>query len=110
VIFDNYSDIEKKAINVLYAEISDKLNYVLPIKNSNGISSEELKSYNIIIVGKASDNRLIEEIENQNIIQTPKKREGYAIYVGNSIYNAENRMIVISGFDSAGVLYGCMDF
>ena len=110
VIFDNYSDIEKRAINLLYAEISDKLNYVLPIKNSNGISNEEFKSYNIIIVGKASDNRLIEEIENQNIIQTPKKCEGYSIYVGNSIYNAENQMIVISGFDSAGVLYGCMDF
>ena len=110
IIIDNYNDIEKRAINLLYAQISDKLSYVLPIKNAHDITEEELKSHNIIIVGKARDNRLIEEIENKNIIQNPQKCEGYAIYVGNSIYNAENQMIVINGFDSSGVLYGCMDF
>lgn len=110
MIIDNYTDLSKKAIDTLYADISDKLSYILSIKYANTITAEELKNHNLIIVGKSGDNRLIEEIENQNVIQNPQKDESYTVYVGDSIYNAENQMIVINGFDSAGLLYGCMDF
>lgn len=107
---DNYEGIEKNAVNMLYAAMSGHLQYVLPIKSTHNVSDEELAKSNIIIVGKACDNKFIKKIKSRNMVSIPEKEESYSIYVGESVFCSENQMIVIAGHDASGVLYGCMDF
>ena len=110
LLTNHYEGIEKNAINMLYAEISGHIQYVLPIKSTHSVTEKELTESNVIIVGKADTNHLIEDCQNRKIIQIPQKNEGYSVYVGDSIFCDENQMIVISGYGAPGVLYGCMDF
>ena len=110
ILTDHYDGIEKNALNMLYCALSAQLQYVLPIQLLHSTAEEALKNANIILVGKASTNALIEKCQAQNIVQVPQKEEGYCVYVGESIFCPENQMIVIAGFDAPGVLYGCMDF
>ena len=107
LLTDHYEGVQKKAINLLYAAVASQLQYVLPVKSIHEISRDALKNSNIILAGKAN---AIRKWLKQNLLATPEQDEGYSIYVGDSIFSNENQMIVIAGFDSAGVLYGCMDF
>ena len=107
---ESYEGLEKTAINHLYGVLAGHLPYVLPIRSAEEITQEECEDAHIILVGKIGGNRLLKECQNRNLIQPPEAREGYSVYVGESIFNADAQMIVIAGQDVAGVLYGCMDF
>lgn len=107
---DSYEGLEKTAVNTLYAAIAGYLSYVLPIKSIYEVTQEEREDANIILVGKAGANDLIAQCQKQNLIQIPQKSEGYAAYVGDSVFGKDNQMVVIAGYDAAGVLYGCTDF
>ena len=107
---DSYEGLEKTAIHKLYAEIAGHLSYVLPIKRMHEATRAELETAHIIFVGKAGASDLIEQCRQKHLIQLPQKSEGYAVYVGDSVFGADNQMIVIAGDDAAGVLYGCADF
>ena len=108
LIVEKYENIEKNAINMLYGVLASHLDYVLPIKLADKVTEEELKDNNIIVVSK--NNAIVKKCIEQNKITLPTQKEGYALYVGGSIYEIDNQMIVIAGADAAGVLYGCMDF
>lgn len=110
LLTDNYTGLEKEAVNTLYSVVSGYLKYVLPVKAAQSITHKELSESNIILVGKLCTNTLMEECQKQNIVQVPKQDEGYSVYVGEGIFCPESQMIVIAGYDAAGVLYGCMDF
>lgn len=110
LLAENYAGMEKNAINLLYAALSEHLRYVLPIKTPGTISQEELSNANLILIGQTGKNNLLDDCIKQNVLQSPAKAEGYSIYVGDSVFGEENQMIAIAGFDAAGVLYGCMDF
>lgn len=107
---DAYQGLEKAAVNQLYGTIAGCLPYVLPIRFIDEVPPAELENAHIIFAGTAGANRLIARCQQQHILQIPPKSEGYAIYVGNSVFGADNQMIVIAGYDAAGVLYGCADF
>ena len=110
LLTDHYEGLEKKAINMLYAEMAGHLPYVLSVRSTQSVTEGELADANIILVGRADENELIVKCQKHELINLPQRSEGYAVYVGESIFGAENQMIVIAGFDTAGVLYGCMDF
>lgn len=107
LLTDHYEGMEKKAINLLYAAVASQLPYVLPVRSIGEVSREELENSHLMLAGKAG---AIREWLKQDLLTTPEKAEGYSIYVGDSIFGNENQMIVITGYDAAGVLYGCMDF
>lgn len=110
LIYNSYEGMEKTAINFLFGEFSGYLQYVLPVLSHGSVSKTELENTNIILVGIANENELIRECRRKKLISVPQEKESYSIYVGESIFNKQNQMIVIAGYDTAGVLYGCMDF
>ncbi len=110
MLIDSYSGIEKKAVNMLSGFFSGYLNYVLPVKYADKVSEDELKANNVIFVGKETSPFISSDCRIKQLVDVPKLAEAYAVFVGESIYDPENQMIIISGFDEAGVLYGCMDF
>ena len=110
LLTDRYEGLEKKAINMLFAEMAGHLPYVLSVRSTQSVTEGELANANIILVGRADGNELIVKCQKHELINLPQRSEGYAVYVGESVFGAENQMIVIAGFDTAGVLYGCMDF
>lgn len=111
MLTDSYeSPLEKNAINMIYAEVSAVLPYVLPMKLTSDITEEELAQSHVILIGRVGVGTLLERCEQQGVVQPPQSAEGYAIYAGSSIFGGNGQMIVIAGYDASGVLYGCMDF
>lgn len=108
LIYDDYEGIEKKAVNFLYGEISGYLSYVLPVRSAHSVTSEELASSNLIVIGKADGNAVLKK--SKTVLNVPQISEGYSLFVGESVFSHTNQMIVIAGYDAAGVFYGCMDF
>lgn len=110
IVTDHYAGMEKNGVNMLYAAVAGHLPYVLPVMLSHTVTDEELAESNLILVGKLCSDTRIQACQKENIVQVPEKDEGYSVYVGESMFAPERQMIVIAGYDAAGVLYGCMDF
>ncbi len=110
LIIDEYSNLTKKAINMLCGTFSTFLDYVLPVKLISDITDEQIKNNNILVVGNINTNCLLEKCSDNKIIDTPTTEQEYSVFVGKSIFNEQNQMILIAGFDAAGLLYGCADF
>ena len=109
LITESYDGLSKTAINCLTATIATYLPYVLPVKLINEISENIYREYNIILVGRSSNARMIELCNEKECI-LPTMSEEYSIFVGKNIYNEQFEMIAIVGNDEKGILYGCMDF
>ena len=109
LLIDNYSGVEKNAVNMLSGVIAGYLNYVLPVKFLSETDSEELSDNNIIVVGNVSSNKVLSECNKKGLLDVPEKEEAYSIYVGESTFNEDAQMILIAGYDEKGILYGCMD-
>ena len=106
LVADQYSGIEESAINLLYGAVAEQLDYVLPIQTPDKAD----RASNLILIGQANANEMIRTCVEQKILDIPCEQEGYALYVGTSIFCQDAQMIVLAGVDEAGVLYGCMDF
>ena len=103
IIYGSYDGIQKEAVKRLYAIVSKhtgKLSCCLAGK----VDEKELNDFNIIFVGTKKNNKFLNEYSFE------EKAEGYYIKVEKSKYNQENQVVVISGADDMGVLYGCVDF
>ena len=110
LVFDEYENLSKMAINMLSGTISGYLDYVLPVKALDSVSEKTFEESNLIIVGKTKNNRLLEFCKKAGLISVPEKTEGYSIYVGESPWGQEGQIIAIAGYDDSGILYGCADF
>ena len=110
MLIDSYAGIEKNAINMLSGFLSGYLNYVLPVKYADKVTDDELKTNNIIFIGKSNSHYILSDKRIGQCVDVPELDESYSVFVGESVYDPENQMIVISGYDEVGVLYGCMDF
>jgi len=103
IIYGSYDGIQKEAVKRLYAIVSKhtgKLSCCLAGK----VDEKDLNDFNIIFVGTKKNNKFLNEYSFE------EKVEGYYIKVEKSKYNQENQVVVISGADDMGVLYGCVDF
>ncbi len=109
LVTDNYNGITKRAADMLYAEISSLVNYVLSAKLLTEITEAEANEYNLIVVGEATGNDIFEKLMTRESLNIPTFAESYGIYVGEA-FTPESQIIAIAGRDSRGVLYGCMDF
>ena len=110
VVVDNYDGLSKKGIELVVGIISGYLSYVLPVKNVAQISEKELEEHDVILLGKYGNNPFLNICEKKEYIKNPKEEEGYSIFVGKNVFNSERQMIVVSGYDEKGLMYGCVDF
>jgi len=105
IVYGSNSGIEKKALNRLYAIVTEYVNEQLSCSSALEINDRDLSKYNLIFVGTKESNGFLEGYGAD--VYTP---EGYTIKVTKSAYNPENQMIIICGEDEVGTLYGCVDF
>ena len=109
ILTDNYQDkIIKNAIVLLNKEISQYLNYVLPvIKFKEELN--DLKNDNLIVIGNQNTNSFIKSCIKKGLIGVSYE-EGFSIAVSTSPYNEERQAIVISATTPKGILNGCAEF
>ena len=110
IVFDEYEGLKEKAIEIISGMVSGFVKYVLLAKRIDDILDDEIKEFNIIAVGQATTNRLLQLCQTGGYLTIPKQSEGYSIYVGENPLNSKTQIIAIAGYDDKGVLYGCVDF
>ncbi len=108
IITDNYqNEIVKNAVTLINKEVSEYLDYVLPvILYSDNLG--DLICDNLIVIGN-QNSALISRYIKSGVIETSDK-EGFSIAVFDKEENADRQIIVISGADDKGVLNGCAEF
>ena len=105
-----YEGAEKIAVDLIYAAVSKYTEYVLVCEEATKIGLDELKDINPIFIGTVKSNEYIKRLAEDGTIVLPSNEEGYLIEVTESAFNPEKQMIVISGTDANGVMYGAIDF
>ena len=109
LVYGEYSGLEKKAIDLVSRELSEYLNYVMPAKKASDIADDELKNCNLIIIGLQS-NPILKKLAEKGLYKNAECKEGYSLKVTKSAFDDNAQMVIISGYDEAGVLYGAVDF
>ena len=109
IVYGKYENLEKKALDLLNAAVFDIKKTLISFYSAEEISNDLLCSCNVILVGTKKDNKLIAKLSADKVIEDPACSQGYSALVDASVYNAEKDMIVVSGYDDLGVLYGSVD-
>lgn len=110
IIYGNYSGLEKKAVETIYKVVSSYVCYTLTALQAESVNEKILFENNLIIIGTPESNPILKNLINKGIYENACTAEGYSIKVTESIYNRDAQIIIISGFDEKGVLYGAVDF
>lgn len=107
--FESFGNLMKTAVTLLSREISSRVGYVLPAVPFGKLSAADKEESDLIVICRAGG-YTERSCRACGIPAAPAEREGYSIYVGQSAFSSERQMIVISGRDVRGVLYGCVSF
>ncbi len=110
LIYGNFTGEEKRAAEFLTEKFSEYHDYVLPQKGAKDVTKDDLSENHLIILGTSVTNSLLKSLENDGAYNPPQKEQGYSIKISDSIYNKECKMIIISGKDSPGCMYGAVEF
>lgn len=109
---------EKQALAELHRGVSLFLNYVLPVREPHEVNAETWQPLapsgrryqppveHALVIGTKASNRLIAELLAKNVIPAPTAAQGFTLWIGNY---RENRLIVVAGFDVAGVYFGVQE-
>ena len=107
LIYGDYRGVEEFALDELQKMVQRYVPYVVEIRHA----AEELdQDANHILVGTAANNPQIADRAQKGVFAAPTKPQGYSIVCSRSPWNSERKSVVIAGADSAGVLYGVVDF
>lgn len=89
----------------------------LIIKTDAEITEQDKKNYNLILIGKPGENKLLDEYIKKNKIQITKDNpgtQGYIIRFIDAIsrtgVSPVNRIAILAGSDAQGTLYACESF
>lgn len=110
LVYGSFSGFEKKATELISEGLSEYLDYPLPVIDAKVVKDEDLKDFNIIVIGTEKNNRVLKSLLAGGIYEDNKNNEGYSIKVTKSVFNPDAQMIIISGADENGVVYGAVDF
>ena len=107
LVYGSYSGVEEFALNELQSMVQRYVPYVVEIRPA----SEPLdKDAHHILIGTAANNPQIAERARKSGFVLPSKPQSYSSACSASPLNPERKSVVIAGTDSAGVLYGAVDF
>ena len=109
IIYGKYEGLEKKALNLINASVMDLYKTQVSFFDADKINPNLLISCNIILIGTQYDNILIHTLTQNKILDLPEREQGYSALVTKSYWNEENDMMIVCGFDDAGILYGAVD-
>ena len=108
IIYSDYEQ-EKRALQLLNGKLREKIDFPTECVEASAVTQEHLTKYHLILVGTANKNPIIRELIENKILESCSLPQQYFIFVGENYYNPEKMMMVASGFDSNGVLYGAVD-
>ena len=100
---------EKRAVDLFSGLIKEKIDFPVEIISSKEVCQDKLQQENLVIIGTKESNVLINKLIADGKIEKCEKEEEYFIFAGESAFNSQNMMMVISGFDTAGVTFGAVD-
>ena len=126
ILYGSYAGIEQQALLELHRGFGRYVNYVLPIRAAQDV---DLKTWqpvlargkdrqhrryqpgceHTVLLGTARSNRLIAGLLKRKVIPAPPGPQGFTLWIGKAPANAELRLIVIAGADSAGVYHGTQE-
>ncbi|MBO4594478.1 MAG: hypothetical protein J5697_02110 [Clostridia bacterium] len=110
VVYGKYEGLEKKALNLINATVSDLYKNYLPFYRANDIDRKTLYDNNLIIVGTITDNKYLKEYADNGNLKIIPEEQAFSISVDESRFNKDKQSIAILGYDEKGVLYGAVDF
>lgn len=110
ILYSNYKGVQKKAIELLYKEISRLTTrdsgvytfHTLSVNSSDSLDDDK----NNIIIGVYAENKLIPKYINKQEIPD----NGYVVKVMKNPKNADKNIVVITANDDVNVFYGAVDF
>jgi len=106
IVFGPGGEIDKTAMIELQRSVQAFLPYVVEIHTPDDFDSNG----HLILLGTPDNNPALKKVIDNGFIKAPKQPQGYAISVNSSPFNPQARLVAIAGYDSAGMLYGVMDF
>lgn len=110
IVYGKYEGLEKKALNLINASVYDLYKTPISCFDAEKVGKDLLTTCNLILVGTVKNNKYIGELVKTGAVQSPEFAQGYSASVKESKWNAEKDMMVVCGYDEAGVLYGSVDF
>ncbi|MBE5732520.1 MAG: hypothetical protein E7353_05710 [Clostridiales bacterium] len=108
IVYGDYEQ-DKKAVSLINSKVCEQINFPTHCEKADIVDKQTLKDNNIILIGSSS-NALISTLIDENKLEKCNKPQQYYIYVNDSFWNKDNSVIVISGYDKAGITYGAVDF
>ena len=110
IIYGSSHGLEKKALETVYETVSAYVRYTVTTASANSVSHQTLSENNLIIIGTPESNCILKQLAENGTFKPATEKEGFFVKVMPSIYNDDAQLIIISGFDDAGTLYGAVDF
>ena len=108
VVFGSYQHIQEFAINDLYRAIGYHIPYVMKVYQAD---KADLAAFeHVFLIGTARNNRHIAELISNGTIPAAPGPQGYTLWIGKAPWEPTKRLVVIAGFDPAGVLYGVQEY
>ncbi|WP_432799334.1 hypothetical protein [Poriferisphaera sp. WC338] len=108
VVYGAYEGVEKFAIEEIYDAVQKCMPYTVRCVDAQ--TCEVSDHDHLIVVGTPSNNSLVHDLIARGFLDVPDQSQGYIAVCQENVWNSNNRMIVIAGHDSHGVLYGVQDF
>lgn len=107
-----YQGIQEFSVNEIQRCLQAFVPYTIEIKLANaGETVEEVADGgHLIVVGTPEDNPLVKSLLKSKNINLPEHKEGYILSSHETPWNPKQRIILIAGRMSVGVLYGVEDF
>ena len=108
IIYGN-KETDKRAISILDGKRREYCALPARTLSADFVTEQDLSENNLIIVGKADENAVLRELIAEKYLEQCTCAQEYSIAVLSSKWNGEKKMIVASGYDFNGVLYGAID-
>ncbi len=109
IVTQSCGGLYAKAVNTVSAALYAQTGYVIPVLYAEAVTEEQLSENNVILIGTRELPQL-DALITAGHITSPEKPQSYAAVLTQSVYSAEHQMLILCGYDEAGVLYAAVDF
>ena len=107
IVYGSNQAVEQFALETLYRKVQACLPYVLGLYPATELTPD-LQQMNLILIGTPQNNPWIEQVLQDKA--RLDEAQGYLIAGMASPWQAQRRVVILSGGGPAGVLYGVQDF
>ena len=110
IVYGEYTGLEKKAVDIVSETLSDFTPVPAAAVPGHELDETARAANHLVVVGTWESNPLLRELAEQHVYEPGEEEEGYTLRIAQSPYNEKMQIVVIAGNDTAGVLYGALDF